>query len=217
MKKIGLLALTLIIALGALGVGYAAWTDTINITGTVHTGTLNIDVTGYSGTWVYKVPGDVANHEFWMYRGDAAVPFQPPAGNPTNPPFEVAHAVALPGGEDAITVEFVNLFPDVDFQADATLTYTGSIPCKINAITWDFGQNAWIGDLIAKGRIYATAQNAAGDTVLAGYQMHNGDTVHLVLHINLPEDNALMNQSGSFTAKVTVVQWNEYPYVAPTT
>jgi hypothetical protein len=213
MKKIGLLALTLIIALGALGVGYAAWTDTINITGTVHTGTLNIDVTGYSGTWVYKVPGDIQNHETWIYRGDAAVPFQPPAGS-----FEVAHAVALPDGEDAIKVEFVNLFPDIDFQADATLTYKGSIPCKINDIDWNFGEQAWIGALIKSGRIYATARVNGGDVVaVEGTQLHNGDTVHLVLHINLPEDNALMSQNGSFTAKVTVVQWNEYPYAPPTT
>jgi len=38
MKKFGLLCLALVLALGALGVGYAAWTDTIYIDGTVNTG-----------------------------------------------------------------------------------------------------------------------------------------------------------------------------------
>jgi predicted ribosomally synthesized peptide with SipW-like signal peptide len=210
MKKIGLLALALIMALGALGIGYAAWTDTINITGTVHTGSLNIDVTGYSGTWVYKVPGDTAHHEIWIYRGNAAIPFSPPAGS-----FEVAHAVALPDGEDAIKVEFVNLFPDIDFIADATLTYTGTVPAKINKITWDFGDQAWIGQGIRDGWIYATARDAQGQVVLEGFQMHQGATVYLELHITVPEVAALMSQSGSFSAIIEIVQWNEYPYIAP--
>jgi hypothetical protein len=38
MKKFGLLCLALVLALGALGVGYAAWTDTIFVTGSVSTG-----------------------------------------------------------------------------------------------------------------------------------------------------------------------------------
>lgn len=40
MKKIGLLCLALVLALGTLGVGYAAWIDTIYIEGTVTTGSL---------------------------------------------------------------------------------------------------------------------------------------------------------------------------------
>jgi len=44
MKKIGLLLLALVIALGALGVGYAKWTDTVTINGTVNTGTLKIGI-----------------------------------------------------------------------------------------------------------------------------------------------------------------------------
>jgi len=44
MKKIGLLALALVLALGALGVGYAMWTDTVTINGTVNTGDLVLGV-----------------------------------------------------------------------------------------------------------------------------------------------------------------------------
>ncbi|GAI88098.1 unnamed protein product, partial [marine sediment metagenome] len=38
MKKLGLLCLTLVLALGTLGVGYAMWSDTLTITGDVNTG-----------------------------------------------------------------------------------------------------------------------------------------------------------------------------------
>jgi hypothetical protein len=44
MKKIGLLSLALILALGTLGVGYAMWTDTVTVTGTVHTGTVQVGI-----------------------------------------------------------------------------------------------------------------------------------------------------------------------------
>ena len=41
MKKVGLLCLALVIALGALGVGYAHWSQTLNISGTVATGNIH--------------------------------------------------------------------------------------------------------------------------------------------------------------------------------
>ena len=43
MKKITLLALALVLALGTMGVGYALWSETIYIQGTVNTGTLDAD------------------------------------------------------------------------------------------------------------------------------------------------------------------------------
>jgi len=42
MKKIGLLSLALVLALGALGVGYAMWSDTLQIVGDVNTGEVSV-------------------------------------------------------------------------------------------------------------------------------------------------------------------------------
>jgi predicted ribosomally synthesized peptide with SipW-like signal peptide len=42
MKKIGFLIIALILVLGTLGVGYAAWSQTLTINGQVSTGTYNI-------------------------------------------------------------------------------------------------------------------------------------------------------------------------------
>lgn len=42
MKKIGVLALVLVFAFGALGIGYAHWSQTLYIDGTVKTGTLGV-------------------------------------------------------------------------------------------------------------------------------------------------------------------------------
>lgn len=41
MKKIGILCLALVLALGTMGVGYAKWTDSVRIDGTVETGDSN--------------------------------------------------------------------------------------------------------------------------------------------------------------------------------
>jgi hypothetical protein len=43
MKKIGLLCLALVLALGSLGVGYAMWFEDLYIDGTVDTGTLDVE------------------------------------------------------------------------------------------------------------------------------------------------------------------------------
>jgi hypothetical protein len=45
MKKIGIIAMTLVLALGALGVGYAHWSDQLFVEGTVHGGDLLVGFT----------------------------------------------------------------------------------------------------------------------------------------------------------------------------
>jgi predicted ribosomally synthesized peptide with SipW-like signal peptide len=42
MKKIGLIALIVVLALGVIGVGYALWTQVLTITGTATAGTFNV-------------------------------------------------------------------------------------------------------------------------------------------------------------------------------
>lgn len=44
MKKIGLICLALVLALGTLGVGYALWSDEVVIEGTVDTGTVRLGI-----------------------------------------------------------------------------------------------------------------------------------------------------------------------------
>jgi hypothetical protein len=45
MKKIGLLILVVVLALGALGAGYAAWSQTLDINGSVSTANFNVSIT----------------------------------------------------------------------------------------------------------------------------------------------------------------------------
>ena len=45
MKKIGLIALIVVLSLGIIGVGYAAWSQALRTTGTVNSGTFKADFT----------------------------------------------------------------------------------------------------------------------------------------------------------------------------
>jgi hypothetical protein len=146
MKKIGLFCLALVLALGALGVGYASWTDTIFIDGTVNTGSVDIEVIEYSGMWMWKLPGHTPEY----YLTDN-VSYQPPASpDPSVYPegYLVAYAKAEEGasGADYIDVTFDKLFPldgvpfegdDGDLRywwcADFIVHYNGTIPAIAEA------------------------------------------------------------------------------------
>jgi hypothetical protein len=142
LKRIGLLALALVISLGAMGVAYSAWTDEIYIDSTVYTGTLNIDVRAVSSTFAYKVPGAqglvtpvedevVVYLDTVVHYVDSSVDPYPYTPDTDPPGYLVASAVTdfdNSGDEDCGTMTFSGLFPCVDFQADMQLEYTGTVP-----------------------------------------------------------------------------------------
>ncbi|NQT31570.1 MAG: hypothetical protein HQ588_04475 [Deltaproteobacteria bacterium] len=234
MKKIGLLCLALVLALGALGVGYAAWTDSIDITGTVNTGSVEIDIVTCSNTWVWKVVGNTAYpDEIAIIHDTDEVRLPAPTGTYTE---LVAYADAedTSNGTKEITVTIDNAFPlDIYgtdlFCADAVLHYVGSIPVIAYATLGDFVDltpgngvdDAALLDAAATVMFYdITDAVAAGDwsmeTLTANpingpVQMHYCDYVLAVLCLDLPENPDYMNLSASFTATLNVIQWNEYP------
>jgi hypothetical protein len=223
MKKIGLLLMTLVLTLGTLGVGYAAWTDEIYIQGTVMTGDVDINVVELSGTQAWK---DLDTEDLVMVhtRQNLGIAEGPLTWNIINVPpppsngLLVSEATATLVEEDRVEFNFTNLFPCQDFYVDMVLRYEGSVPGKINFAfigsqdawlqdLWDIG---WTGDIETSG-IWFTAKDAQGEPVDLGYQMHDGDLVYLELHVHIPQDNALMNMSGSFIGGFQVIQWNEFP------
>jgi len=246
MKRIGLVTLAMVLALGSLGIAYAAWTDEITIQGTVETGTVDLDVVDVSGTYIYKYLGDTPWDEFNedpAILPDALVRWQgwmgddPYAGMPTIF-LPVASAWAgcplatpdEPNG-DFVMVKFNNLFPCQDFTADFMLHYNGSIPVKLYAECLSYEASEALAAAIASGAVSVTfAANEAtwvpdddaypdgpghwviGDAVDIGHQMHFCEFLRVAMTIHLPQDNSLMNQSGSFKAKIWAVQWNQYDW-----
>jgi len=219
MKKIGLLSLALVLALGALGVGYAAWTDTITIDGTVNTGSVDLEVVYYSGTEIYK---DLCSEEMvtvhWAKDAAGATVWQD--GTPPANGLLVASAWAEPGAEDdEVVITFNNTFPCQCLVADFVVHYAGSVPAMVYAEIESGDQ--WLIDL--------WDNKDAGVWGALGYpdeeegfvvteeiaelpiQMHYCDYAVAVLWLHLPQEDELMNQTGSFTATITAIQWNEEP------
>jgi len=209
--KLAVLFIITAMALAGVGAGYSAWFDTITIQGEVSTGSVEWKVSGYSGTYVWKVYG--LENQGWgaetYVTGDSE---WVPADNGWQGE-RISYAEAIPGMDDHdVEIIFDNLFPCIYMKADIDITYTGTVPGKINDIIFDYDPACpWVFSLIEAGEIYATAR-CDEKVVELGYQLHENDEIHIELWIHIPQDNDLMELSGSFTATFEVVQWNEYPH-----
>ena len=220
MKRIGLLALALVLALGALGVGYAAWTDQVTIEGTVKTGTLSLDVVGYSGTHVYKTADDGVHVERWQNEDGS---------HPEGDFGElIGWAGARPGDPTAdekdVVVTFHNIFPCVEFEANVKLHCFGTVPIEVKAelMPLDEATEALMTEILAgeggKVEVRAYLWNSIKDpdgseAIMVDptnfIQMHNCDVLKLVLMIYLPQVDALQGRTGSFYVDINAIQFNK--------
>jgi len=199
MKKIALISLALVLALGALGVGYAAWTDTIFIGGTVQTGSLDLVVEDVSGTDLYKLEDGSLYRVHWYdgYRPD------PPAGS-----VLIAHAIAEKTGDDEVTVTFDNLFPCIDFVADFEYHCAGSVPVHVKYTQVIKGiPESWV--TVTRGGWPAGIE--ASFPIEDGYQLHHCDMDAIYILIHVPQEDTAMNVTGTIAITLEAIQFNEYP------
>jgi len=215
MKKIGLLCLALVLSLGALGVGFAMWQDTVTIEGTVNTGSVDLDIEELSSTWVYKVPDEdpeiVVNHA--VIPGiHATVDLNAPV-NGILVASATADIVSLTDyADNIVTMTFTNIFPtDEPIVADVVLHYTGSIPVHVALTeTVDPEIEAY---LVQQWLVSVDGGETWVETNMEDIQLHNCNRVKLNVYL----DPVLLQKagkdaqglSGTFTKTITVYQWNE--------
>ncbi len=206
MKKLTIVALVLVLCLAAVGIGYAKWTDAINVSATVKTGNVDLNVVSYSGTWVWKVPS-LQPCELVVSHDPEYVPEDPDA-------FLVASSEAKAGeAEDSVVMIWDNIFPlESDcFMADVVFQYQGTIPVKVAEI------NPVVTPADSPLLEYVTIQayrtdetGKIGDPVVVGTQLHKGDMVKLVVSIcNIPEEDAFMGLTLEASATIGVAQWSD--------
>jgi hypothetical protein len=231
-KKIGLLALALVLSLGAIGVGYASWTDQIFVTGTVNTGSVNLEIVELSSTYVVKVPDEVAG-EYDDTADEMVVVHQrvnmrPPTGGltwsvvnvPPMPPIPpnilVASAIAASPADDEISVTFCNAFPCVELTADFIVHNDGSIPVYVDATITDFtGDPEDVALLAAAATVefyYWDEENqqVGNEITECPVQLHYCDYVYCVMTLHLPQEDEYQGLNGGFTATIDAIQWNKY-------
>jgi len=205
-KKIGLLSLALVLALGALGVGYAMWQDTVTIEGTVNTGSVEISIEDLSETYVYKV---LDTHGIMMSDVEIVDPNLLLVASAT------AEDVPVDGGAKTVEMTFDNIFPtEVPIMADVMLHYTGSIPVHVD-VSETFGGDDLSPYLVQEWWVSVDERQNWVETNLEEIQLHYCNLVALVVYLD-PEalqaaGKDAQGLSGTFTKTITVYQWNEEP------
>ena len=206
MKRIGLLCLALVLALGTLGVGYAMWSDEVTIEGTVDTGTLRL---GIFHTVVERIEQDkeVATVD---------LSFEGPILEKEFAGFGERMAY------EKLKVALNNTFPCLTVDIAFYLGAVGTIPLHITAVNISdpsgeliFKRTSLPGSSPIVGYFY----HAGGDPdeeiinvvvggLPIGQQMHWCDwyKADLILHVKQP---AKQNYEYTFEVKVIGEQWAE--------
>ncbi len=204
MKKIGLLSLALVLALGALGVGYAAWTDQVTIEGTVTTGSVELDVQRYSGTYVWKDNGETVVWTGWMceleeWAGAEELDIEDAIG--------YAYAEKGPDNGADVVIVYHNIFPCIDWTANVELHYAGQTPAYVSA---DIDTaDEWLMRLWDEGYVTYSA-TLDGETITdAPVQVHYCDVIEVALTIYIPQEDELQGLEGSFSAYIGAIQFNK--------
>jgi len=183
MKKLGLIMLVVVLALGVLGVGYAYWTQNIFVNATVKTGYVQASftsdqstptfadtaVTPYGVAWYTESIGDVA------YTGDT------------------------------LNITLSNAYPGMTAVIPITLKNTGSIPIGgINGVADSANFNLPTGSTVVLTGSGLAGELAVGDTTSA--------VITVSVPLGLVPDNASFVQNNttsySFTMTVTSTQFN---------
>jgi len=202
MKKLALLGMALVFSLALCGAGYAYFTDTVTIEGTMTAGTLNVEFDNVSSS-------------------DPAGTHDPGQ----TPEMDVACTEVSPVSEDgdSFTVTVTNGYPCYSSVVTFDIVSTGSIAAKIETITISDGQGntATItndGDyadvdlgVTANKDVRITVTGIGEDTpIAAGGSLSGALNMHVVeksVETDLGYD-ADQNASGSFTVTIVVTQFN---------
>lgn len=107
MKKVGFIVMILVLALGALGVGYAYWSDVLTINGNVATGSFNNNLVAVSAS---DSDGSGVG--------------------------SVGTCTAVANGDKAVTVTIGNGYPTFVGTVNLRIDNTGSIPSRIKNLTY---------------------------------------------------------------------------------
>jgi hypothetical protein len=153
MKKVGILVLVIVLALGTLGVGYAMWYDTVQVVTTVHTGTLSVAIvdqksndppphgTAAGGGWFTGSLDPAGPHVplpgggGWLLfaRNSPPTPSSGWSWSGTRYPKNVASANCT-FTEDTLTITIDNAYPSYGPDIAFAIQNTGNIPVKVYSI-----------------------------------------------------------------------------------
>lgn len=215
MKKFGLLCLALVLALGALGIGYAAWTDQITINGTVSTGELSWCIEDFSIT-----PKDAGPDWTSNYTCDPATIS---TIRPAPELKDVGSTTAVKTDCNTLTLTVNNGYPGYYNHIDFWAINDGNIPLKIWKVVISDGTHNYpfYAFPSAKCLELGTGAEAGYDLVVKwgdswGVQLDPREDVNFSFDFRILQP-APQNAGGvggpsamTFTITVTAIQWDKY-------
>lgn len=215
MKKIGLLCLALVLALGTLGAAYAAWTDTVVMRQTVNTGTLEV---GIFAVQQHTEEKDICTvnvtHGNWEFNKEV---------NPV-PPGTLFGSGTYAFYESA-TIAIGNFYPSFTILEDYVIGVGGTVPVKLKVTPTIVDPDGVYDNMTLSWSIYKVSggvwtQLVAGNGVaseqfeviigrLEGLQLHGCDVLIIWLDKYLMQ-SAPQGKSASLTLSVEAIQYNKY-------
>ncbi len=178
MKKMKILALVMVMAFAAIGGASALWFDTLRITETVTTGTVDVD-------WVAVGSTDPAPN----FQGASTGIYDPSLDtmDPDNPnDSKNVGYKDIPFDADALVITMHNVYPGYQEAVVAAMKNLGTIPVKLEVTTTGSGVPEWlrlagagllIDDLpvIIDGTTYSDIQSIV-DAIIVAYDSTTGNT-----------------------------------------
>jgi hypothetical protein len=193
MRKIALLLVAMVLALGAMGAGYALWWKVLYINGTINTD--NVDAEWY----VFNNPDDCSaehNDPIPQWEG----------GGRLDKDVGCTDVWIDSGDPQIIHVEIHNGYPCYYNDIELEFENTGSVPVKINGLTV-IPENFTLSSAYGAddGEIWIDMIDGLGD------QVDPGELKSFSFHIHVEQPAAEL-ATYRFMAQVELVQWNEYFY-----
>ena len=218
MKKIGLICLALILALGTLGVGYAMWKDTVVINGTVETGTVRLGISKAScdEPWDEYLDKNVGNVTCTQSGELLCMIFYALDETPVYERAEFIISNAYPGYRPTVWVDVASCGTIPTHLTDITLTMeqVDAGGTHIKWLTWD-----WDGDGLEEQNPWGIFWDGPVDTGIPVMtvavtnivctQLHWGDYIEMEIDFGFPSNE--MPQKAIYLVTITVEgeQWAE--------
>ena len=214
MKKIGLICLALVLALGTLGVGFAHWSQTLYVDTTVKTGSVDVgflDAYSYDPCVALCDPGELFDED--LLDGDTGknvagcwVVMTDQKGT------KIVNEVPVPVYE-TVEITVCNGYPCYTNLCDLVVTNFGTIPVKVELMQVQLPDQSWVD--VTPGTWYDYDYN--GDqlpdvnvmvsSVVVGDQIDPCETDVVYFDIHVKQD-CPQGATFSISAKLKFTQWN---------
>jgi len=216
MRKVGLLILALVIALGTLGVGYAKWSDTVTINANIESGNVCIKFDG-AGTNVDPCTSNnldytmIFDGEYWIVASpDTQI------DEDLEPKNVGCTTTSLSADGKTLTVTLNNVYPGYLADMELHIRNCGTIPVKIEGFTYTAVSSSCGDDFCISGADYDW-KTPGPCQLLVKYandeeatQIHPGRFTTSSFLI-LVDQSAKQGCTYTFTIEIDAAQWNEVP------